>query len=139
MFLVEGMSKSGAFWPTFAVVVVVVSMIPPLNLRSVSIRSGDSESFFRRPLRKIFGRGHPPAPLLAPLLTAGADPDERQLNRLGLEAGAARGGAHELRRLFEVEVHELAAARADGVVVPARLAVVAARPLAEGDLAQEAR
>src|SRR5688500_598199 len=72
-------------------------------------------------------------------LTVGAEAHERQVDGLGLEARAARGGADELGRLREVEVHELAAARADGVVVARGLAVVAARPLAEVDLAQEPR
>jgi hypothetical protein len=57
---------------------------------------------------------------------------------LGPEARAARGGAHQPGGLREIEVEQLAARGADGVIVAGGLAVVAARGVAEGDLAQQA-
>src|SRR4051794_25567584 len=72
-------------------------------------------------------------------LAVGAQPVERQVDRLRLEARAARGEAHQLTGLRQIEVQQLAARGADGVIVPGGLAVVAARGVAEGDLADEPR
>src|SRR5687768_16038415 len=110
MFLVEGMSKSGAGRPTLAS--AMMSVIPPVDFEKGLGRRARLTSSKRARVKKNLR-----ATRSTLALTVGAHAHERQVDGLGLEARAARGGADELGRLGEVEVHELAAARADGVVV----------------------
>ena len=60
------------------------------------------------------------------------------MNRLGLEARPSSGGTHKLDRLGHVEVRELSAPRANGVIVTARLAIVAASAIAESEFKNHA-